>query len=532
MILINSSPKNALGIFQPFLPISIPMGIGYIAASLESNGINFKIVDEQVERGCFEIINHYVKKMERPYIFGFSVLTATLKSALTLSEKLKKRYPDSIVIFGGIHPTAMPDEVLSYDSVDIVLRGEGEYLIEELYHLLKHHKDFSHLDSLSFRRKGQIVHNKRSDIIADIDKLPSFPYHLFEGNPQYDLGFVMSSRGCPYNCIFCSNRITTNKAYRYRSTENVIKDLRLLHDKYKQKKVDFFDDNFLVNKKRIFSLTSEIRKNNLHKDMTFAFQARGDNANEEILKELYQSGFKNVFFGIETASNRLLKLIKKGETLEEIVEAVKLSKTIGFHVSATFIYALPTEEHKDRMNNLELSKKLNIDMVRYNNATPYPGTELYKIALTENRLKVQGLYQNFISVSTFIENPFNKIPFTYVPQDNTEMEIRQDLLFSYLSFYFDYRRLKLAFSSPDKGVSWFDAGGGKLKTLIKKIPSLFFLGLIITIKFTELFFNVFFHRKTSIKRKEFFSIFTRFFSDEGFMSSRKANAEKEIGGSK
>lgn len=330
MILINSSPQNLLRIFQPFLPISIPMGLGCIAASLESNGIKFKLVDEQVEEDAFEKINQYLKELERPYIFGFSVLTATLRCALALSERLKKLYPDSVIIFGGIHPTAMPDEVLSYDSVDVVLRGEGEYIIEELYRCIKDQKDFSHLESISFRRNRQIVHNKRSEIIADIDKLPSFPYHLFEGNPQYNLGIVVSSRGCPYNCIFCSNRVTTNKAYRYRTAENVINDVSLLHDKYNQKKVTFLDDNFLVNKERIFNLTAEIRKRGLHKDMTFAFQARGDNANEEILKELYQSGFKSVFFGIETASNRLLKLIKKGETIEEIVEAVRLSKRSDF----------------------------------------------------------------------------------------------------------------------------------------------------------------------------------------------------------
>jgi len=511
MILINSSPKNALGIFQPFLPISVPMGIGYVAASLESNGIDFSIVDEQVEEDAIGKIAQYVKKMEPPYIFGFSVLTATLRSALTLSKKLKKQYPDSVTIFGGIHPTAMPDEILTYDSVDVVLRGEGEYIIVDLYRHIKGQRDFSHLESISFIRCGHIVHNKQADIITDIDKLPSFPYHLFEGNPQYDIGFVMSSRGCPYNCIFCSNRVTTSKAYRYRSTENVINDIYLLHDKYNQKKVTFFDDNFLVNKERIFSLTSEIRKRGFHKDMTFAVQARGDNANEEILKELYQSGFKNIFFGIETASNRLLKLVKKGETIEEIVEAVRLSKKIGFHVSATFIYSLPTEKHLDRMKSLELSKALNIDMVRYNNATPYPGTELYQMALRENRLNVQGLYQNFISVSTFIEKPFQKIPFTYVPEGNTEPEIRKDLLFSYLSFYLDYRKLEQIFCRPDKGVSWFDAGGGKMRVFIKKLPALLFLGLMVTAKYAELFLSVIFQKDTSIKRKDVFCFFKNFF---------------------
>ena len=510
VILINSSSKNALGIFQPFLPISVPMGVGYIAAYLNEQGIKCDIVDEQVEHDPLQKIDELLVNSEKPYIFGFSVLTATFKNALELARELKKKYPQSLIVFGGVHPTAMPDEVLSYDFVDVVVKGEGETVIKEVYECLKTKRTIYHIDSISYRKDGKIVHNKPSGIIPDIDKLPPFPYHLFADNPEYDLGFVMSSRGCPYDCIFCSNRVTTKKGYRYRSTEKVVEDIALLHEKYGMSKVSFFDDNFLVNKDRIFRLTSEIKRRGLHKKIEFAFQGRGDNTTEELMKELHETGFTNVFFGIETASNRLLKLVKKGETIEEIVQAVEMSNRLGFHVSATFIFALPTETHQDRMDSLKLSKELDIDMVRYNNATPYPGTELYQIALKENRLNVQGLYDNFISVSTFIENPFNKTPFTYVPEDNTEAEIRKDLLFSYLSFYFDFRKLKLIFLSPEKGPSWFDAHGGKISKFIRKLPALFILGAMLTIKYMDLFTSIMLHYHTSIRRRDFFNIFRDF----------------------
>jgi anaerobic magnesium-protoporphyrin IX monomethyl ester cyclase len=511
MILINSSPKNALGIFQPFLPISIPMGVGYIAAFLQEQGVHCEIVDEQVESDPLAKIETLVSKLAKPYIFGFSVLTATFKSALELSARLKEKYPDSVIIFGGIHPTAMPDEVLSHEFVDIVVRGEGENVIKELYDRLKAGKPVDNIDSVSFRKDGGIVHNKICGIISDIDRLPPFPYHLFADNPRYDLGFVMSSRGCPYDCIFCSNRVTTKKGYRYRSSGKVVADIEQLYVKYGRTKVTFFDDNFLVNKDRIFQLTSEIRNKGLHEKMTFGFQGRGDNTTEELMKELYSTGFTSVFFGIETASNRLLKLIKKGETIEQIINAVEIAKRIGFHVSATFIYALPTETHKDRMESLALSKKLNLDMVRYNNATPYPGTELYQIALNADRLKIQGVYDNFISVSTFIESPFDKIPFTYVPEGNTEAGIRKDLLFSYLSFYFDFKKIKQVFFNPEKGVSWFDAKGSGLFSFIGKLPALGILGLMMCMKYLELFASVLFQFRTDITRREFLTVFTEFF---------------------
>lgn len=510
MILINSSSKNALKIFQPFLPIFVPVGIGFLMSALQEKGIESFFIDEQIENDVEKKIDEFVKRMEPPYIFGFSVLTAAFKSSLELSKKVKELYPDSIVIFGGIHPSAAPEEVLQYEQVDIVVRGEGEFVLPELYFALKEMRDFSNLESISYRNGSEIVHNERAPIITDLDKIPPFPYQLFADKKGYDLGFIMSSRGCPYKCIFCSNRVTTDKGYRYRSAESVIEELEQLYYKYNQRYVLFLDDNFLVNKNRIYTLTKEIKARGLHEKMTFNFQARGDNVDEDLLRELYSAGFRSIFFGIETASEEILKIIKKGETLEEIVSAVKLAKDIGYHVSATFINALPTETHEDRMNAVDLSHELDLDMVRFNNATPYPGTELFEMAQKEGELKIQGCYENFNSVSTFIENPFNKIPFSYVPKGETEDEIRKDILFSYLSFYFNFKRLKKIFTRPDQGVGWFKAGS-KILDFLKKIPAFFVLFLMLSFKYAELFFSVIFQYKTAIKRKEFWGIFKNFF---------------------
>ena len=510
MILINSSPKNALKIFQPFLPIFVPVGIGYLLAAFEQKGIRIKYVDEQIEENVLDKIKEYVRALDRPYIFGFSVLTAAMKNAIELSRELKRIYPDSIILFGGIHPSALPEEILSFDHIDLVMRGESEYTLLELYDCLKKGKDFSHVRNLSFKQDGKIIHNPRASIIKDLDKLPSFPYHRFAEKEKYDLGFIMSSRGCPYQCIFCSNRVTTDRGYRYHNAETIVKQMELLYNKYNQKYILFLDDNFLVNKKRIYTLAEEIKKRGMHKKMSFNFQARGDNTDRELLGELYNSGFKSIFFGIETSSNRLLEIVKKGETLEEIIEAVKISKEIGYHVSATFIYALPSETHDDRMNCVKLCKELKIDMVRFNNATPYPGTELYEIAKKEKSLHVQGLYENFNSVSTFIENPFNKIPFSYVPRESIEKEIRKDILFSYLAIYLDLSKLKAIFTRPDQGVGWFNAGE-KIFEFLKKIPSIVLLGVMLVIKNSELVFSILFQKNSYGFKMEFLKIFTDMF---------------------
>ncbi len=253
MILINSSPKDALKIFQPFLPISVPIGIGFLSSALQKEGINAYIVDEQVDFDPVATVHEYVKKISKPYIFGFSVLTATYKSAVILSNQLKSYYPESVIVFGGIHPTAMPDEVLSNNSVDFVIRGEGEKALVKLYNRIKNNESFGDIKSLSYKQNGEIVHNERDYLIEDLDSYPGFPYHLFT-NRKYDLGFVLSSRGCPYNCIFCSNRITTGRKYRYRNAETIADEILMLNTKYDKKHVGFYDDNFLVNKKRVYDL--------------------------------------------------------------------------------------------------------------------------------------------------------------------------------------------------------------------------------------------------------------------------------------
>jgi radical SAM superfamily enzyme YgiQ (UPF0313 family) len=508
MLIINSSQKNALKIFQPFLPIFVPIGVGSLLAALKAENIDADYIDEQTEPDSLAKIQAFAAKMPKPYIFGFSVLTAAFKNALELSNKLRGLYPDCIIIFGGLHPTTMPDEVLAHKHIDYVVRGEGEQTLIELYRALRSGGDTAQIPNLSFRRDGKIIHNPQQP--APEFNLP-FPYQLFDTG-HYDLGFILSSRGCPYNCIFCSNRTTTGKRYRHKPAKDIADELQSLHDKYGRNYVLFLDDNLLVDKNRIYELLEEIKRRKLHEKMTFNFQARGDNVNPQLLSDLYQAGFRSVFFGLETASETLMKTIKKGETVAQCAAAVRMAKEAGFHVSATFIFGLPGETFTDRMAAIKLSHELKLDMVRFNNATPYPGTELYSLAQQDGGLHVKGLYENFNSVGTFVENPFKPIPFSYIPPGVTEAELRRDLLYGYFSFYFSARRLRKIFTRPDQGVGWFNAGES-FWTLLKKIPALLILAFMLKIKFFQLFHYTVIKKETRISLRHFMRVFEYLWHD-------------------
>jgi radical SAM superfamily enzyme YgiQ (UPF0313 family) len=227
--------------------------------------------------------------------------------------------------------------------------------------------------------------------------------------------------------------------------------------------------------------------------MIFNFQARGDNCNEDVLKAIYDAGFRGIYIGIETASEALMRSINKGETLEQIVTAIRMAKKGGFHVSGNFIFCLPGETSRDRSNAIRLTRKLKLDLVKYNNATPYPGTELYEWGKTNGGLNIIGTYENLNSVSTFIENPFKKIPFSFVPPGNSERHIRLDILYGYFTFYMNPRRLKGVFTRPDLNNAWFDFGHSA-GDFFKKLPAILLLMGILTVKFGSMLIQLPFYK--------------------------------------
>lgn len=444
MILINSGSNRAqkLGGFSRYVPIGVPIGVGYLAAYLIKHNKTVKILDGEVNDVTEDVIADYLKGLIRPYIFGISSLTAGIANAHRVAALLKKTYPESKVILGNMHPTVMTEEVLKDRNVDIVVRGEGEEVLNSLYERIKADKDYSDIKSISFYKNGKIVHNEIAPL-PDLATVPRFPYHLFdEHSNKYNLGFITSSRGCPYNCIFCSQRNISGKKYRYFPPETVIQDLDELILKYKRTFITFVDDSFLTNKERVMQLCQCIREKDFHKKAIFDCQARGDTVDEEVLKELKGTGFRTIHFGIETASERLMKLIDKRETVQEIVDGIRLAKKIGFQVSGTFILGLPTETREEREAAYKLAKELSLDYVRFNNATPYPGTRLYDIANTENRLNPGAEWANLNACGTLVESPFKSSSLAYVPCTTTARELSHDILKFNLFYSF---RLKSIF---------------------------------------------------------------------------------------
>jgi radical SAM superfamily enzyme YgiQ (UPF0313 family) len=437
MLLINPVNRIYGGMLNRYVPLLVPMTLGYLASGMLENGFTVRLYDEKLEKITAASLDEIVAGLPTPYIFGISVITAQAARAYQLARLFKERYPDATVILGGYHPTALPEEALSIKAVDFVVRGEGERALVELYRALREGaQDFSHIKGISFRKDNSLYHTADMPLTADLDTLPDFPYHLFSDLLQrarsrqtYDWGCIVTSRGCPYRCTYCSQRMLTGASYRFRSTEKVIAELNFLVETFKVRQVFFMDDDLLVNKPRIQDLCEHLYEGGLAKKCVFSLQTRAVNFNPDIARLLKKAGFTSVSLGMEVGTNRLAELINKEQTVEDYCAAVACAKQHGMDVNLFMMFGLPTETAKDRQRAFAIAKKLKPSLLKFSNLVPYPGTPMYESVRRSKRLNVTGYWENFtnsLNESGFSSSERPLLP--YVPETTSEWELTRDII--------------------------------------------------------------------------------------------------------
>src|SRR5687767_468907 len=341
MLFINPAQEKFGGFLSRYIPVGIPVAIGCLAAYLTKHGIKVRVVDDEIVDITPSVLRELVDGLQKPYMFGLSCLTAHVVRGYQLARMIKTEFPDAIVVAGGLHPTSVPDEVLATGDIDYVVRGEGEEVMLQLHNTIRGGGDPTKLLGVSYLRDGKAVHNPEAPLIPELDDIPMFPYELF-AHPKYDMGFLTTSRGCPYKCTYCSQRLLTGTTYRYKSAERIVEELDLLINRFHQTQIVFYDDNFCFKAKRVLDLCDAITKAGLHKKCAFSVQTRADNFPHDLVPAMAAAGFKHAGFGMETGINRLAKLIGKGETVEQHLTAVELGKQHGMDISLFMIFGLPT----------------------------------------------------------------------------------------------------------------------------------------------------------------------------------------------
>lgn len=433
-VLLLTPPADTFKDCEDINPIP-PLGLAYIGAVLENRGLKVKIVDCLVE-GWY---NHRVKignnririglpldkikeiiRDYRPDMVGVSNLLTTQRENAGQIYRLAKEVDKNIItVAGGAHPTVLPELVLSDKNVDYVVIGEGEKTMLDLIDYIEGKEDISALDGVGYKENGKIKIIPKTKFIEDLDKL-SFPArHLLNMEGYVGIkashGFrkkkrwspIVTSRGCPMGCTFCSAHKVWGKRFRMRSPENVIAEMRELKDKYKIEEIMFEDDNTTLNVPRAEKIFDLMIKEKLNFVWDTPNGIAAYTLTERLLDKIKAAGCYRLNLAIESGSQYVLdNIIKKPLNLEKVKSIVEYAKKIKLHIGAFLIVGLPGEKESQMKESFEFVDKLGIygNHVNVCIATPYPGTELYKISSEKGYLKkdfsLDDLFIHGFSIST------------------------------------------------------------------------------------------------------------------------------------
>ena len=360
-----------------------PLGIGYIAAVLRANGYDVKIADLSIKhdrRTFLKLIGDY-----SPDVVGISCMTQNHQQAFRVAKVVKRALKESTVVLGGVHGTFMYREVLrDQPDIDIVAIGEGEHTMLELCAQLESTGRLARLDTIAgiaYRKNGTTRTTPRRERIAHLDDLP-YPAFDLLAMPGIEAYFtksrglpILTSRGCPFQCAFCSTSVLHGKQYRTRQPEKIVDEIEHHVKTFGIKNVYVVDDIFTLDKKRAISVCLEIMRRNLA--IKWGCSARVDTITPELVRIMKKSGCEAIFLGIESLDDSLLQKIGKGFTAADASRAVKLLLDEGMMVDTSFIIGLPGEDARSIRKIARFVKKYKINgRVLTNSLQVLPGTDI------------------------------------------------------------------------------------------------------------------------------------------------------------
>lgn len=371
-----------------------PLGLASIAAYVRSKGHPVKIIDCNIAAPSVQSFKPFfekeiVQRFSSINVIGLTAMTCNVKKAYKIAQICKKYYPNTIIVFGGVHATSLPDEVINNKFVDIVVMGEGEITFEEIIA----NKDLNKINGIVFKKhnkgKYRIIKNPLRKRIADLDSLPMPAYDLLpilkympaKGTyKRLPAMSMMTSRGCPGRCTFCSK--TLGNRLVFKSAEKIFEEILYLIKNYGIRQILFYDDTFTVFRANVIRLCELIIKNKV--DISWTCFARVDFVDFEMLKKMKQAGCHQIMYGVENIDETVLKNINKKTSIEQVINAAKWTKKSGIECRLAFMVGSPGDNKKIIEKNIRFVNKLNPDLLVVNITTPFPGTAMFNWAKEKN----------------------------------------------------------------------------------------------------------------------------------------------------
>ncbi len=412
----NSSSKEPYGGIDAHWGQAPPLGLLYLASSLLSNGVKVHVVDLNEHRlGLKESVD--LIEQSTPRVVGISATSFQLRGAVQLAEALRERFGDKVIIgLGGVHVSVDPDFINRFPIFDFEVIGEGEITFSSLVTKILN---------------GENVHGVfRGEVPLNLDNLPFPARHLIDTKMYFSgdrCATILATRGCPFDCVFCSIKTLRGQRVRYRSPKNVADEMDAIV-KTGTKRFWFVDDTFTVNKDYAIALCEEIIHRKL--DVEWCCETRIACVDENILKVMRSAGCIKISFGIESGSARIrTDIIHKGFTNEQAIRVFNLCKKYGISPEAYLMVGFPTESAEDLRSTKSFSSKLNADTIGVHIAQILPGSDLFTIALKEGKIKAD-VYDQYAKGELSGSLP------VYVPEGLSLIDLQKTREQAYRQFYF------------------------------------------------------------------------------------------------
>jgi radical SAM superfamily enzyme YgiQ (UPF0313 family) len=361
----------------------LPMGILSVGSALKRAGFEVELINI-TEKEIDKIVTEVITK--NPLLVGLSVMTGRqTKHSAEFSKKIKER-SSLKVLWGGVHPSLLPQQCLSESYVDFVIVGEGEETSVELVQRLERQESFENILGLGFKKNGETKINPTRPLISNLDLWPmdfsllDMEKYLYRLDKFKRVIAYKTSRGCPFNCAFCYNRAFNQSRWRAWSVDKVVSNIEYLKQKYRIDAIKFYDDNFFVDKARALEILKRI-------NLPAHLEVRIDMIEDELARQLKELKIFDLLIGVESGSDRLLALINKKITVERIMSAVKSLAKFNVPASYSVIVGFPTETKEEFFLTVDLLYKIYKThpqtVFTLGAYMPYPGSLMYDLAISE-----------------------------------------------------------------------------------------------------------------------------------------------------